>query len=250
MALDRENVQFGGCPPVLSQDPYMATIHSPAPKEILSMVEEELTKIGGRFAECTRHKGRLFLWATVPHTRQVRPNDHVQGGVAVCTIGHEICIFPHVFRPMCRSGAIMSHTDGIKRLKRVPSTSAPRVLERLRKRVRNLVQECTSSEMLTQLTDQLQVAAESDVDAGLQMSTVISQLPRRHSSLLLSQILSQFHEDEDESVYGLMNAVAAVARDEDDPETKWDLEELAGWVPMLVPSSQTYRDTTAVAVAS
>ena len=117
-------------------------------------------------------------------------------------------------------------------------------------RVRNHVQVCTSSEMLSQLTDQLRVAAESDVDAGLQMSTVISQLPRRHSSLLLSQILSEFHEDEDQSVYGLMNAVAAVARDEDDPETKWDLEELAGWVPMLVPSNQTCHDTAEVAAVS
>ena len=228
----------------------MATIYSPTPKETLSIVEEELSKIGGHFAESARHKGRLFIWGTVPHTRQVRPNDHIQGGVAVCTIGYEICVFPHVFRQMYRSGAIMSHTNGIKRLKRVPSTSTPRGVERLRTRVLSLVQECTSSEMLTQLTDQLRVAAESDVDAGLQMSTVISQLPRRHSSLLLSQILSEFHEDEDQSVYGLMNAVAAVARDEDDPETKWDLEELAGWVPMLVPSNQTCQDTAEVAAVS
>ena len=228
----------------------MATIYSPTPKETLSIVEEELSKIGGHFAESARHKGRLFIWGTVPHTRQVRPNDHIQGGVAVCTIGHEICVFPHVFRQMYRSGAIMSHTNGIERLKRVPSTSTPRSVERLRTRVRSLVQECTSSEMLTQLTDQLRVAAESDVDAGLQMSTVISQLPRRHSSLLLSQILSEFHEDEDQSVYGLMNAVAAVARDEGDPETKWDLEELAGWVPMLVPSNQTCHDTADVAAVS
>lgn len=228
----------------------MATIYSPTPKETLSIVEEELSKIGGHFAESARHKGRLFIWGTVPHTRQVRPNDHIQGGVAVCTIGHEICVFPHVFRQMYRSGAIMSHTNGIERLKRVPSTSTPRSVERLRTRVRSLVQECTSSEMLTQLTDQLRVAAESDVDAGLQMSTVISQLPRRHSSLLLSQILSEFHEDEDQSVYGLMNAVAAVARDEGDPETKWDLEELAGWVPMLVPSNQTCHDTAEVAAVS
>lgn len=228
----------------------MATIYSPTPKETLSIVEEELSKIGGHFAESARHKGRLFIWGTVPHTRQVRPNDHIQGGVAVCTIGHEICVFPHVFRQMYRSGAIMSHTNGIERLKRVPSTSTPRSVEQLCTRVRSLVQECTSSEMLTQLTDQLRVAAESDVDAGLQMSTVISQLPRRHSSLLLSQILSEFHEDEDQSVYGLMNAVAAVARDEGDPETKWDLEELAGWVPMLVPSNQTCHDTAEVAAVS
>ena len=228
----------------------MATIYSPTPKETLSIVEEELSKIGGHFAESARHKGRLFIWGTVPHTRQVRPNDHIQGGVAVCTIGHEICVFPHVFRQMYRSGAIMSHTNGIERLKRVPSTSTPRSVERLCTRVRSLVQKCTSSEMLTQLTDQLRVAAESDVDAGLQMSTVISQLPRRHSSLLLSQILSEFHEDEDQSVYGLMNAVAAVARDEGDPETKWDLEELAGWVPMLVPSNQTCHDTAEVAAVS
>jgi hypothetical protein len=46
-------------------------------------------------------------------------------------------------------------------------------------------------------------------------------------------------------VYALMNAVTAVARDEEDPETKWDLEELGGCVPALVPNGPRPRDAAA-----
>lgn len=213
----------------------MAASFLPPPKEVLSIVEEELAGIGGRISESIRHRGRLFLRATVPHTRQVRPNDHVQGGVAVTTVGREIGIHPYVFRQVCRNGAIMAKTLGTKRIKRVEMHATSQTLGRLRKRLRRRVQEAASADTLSLITSQLRTAAMSKVDVALQMSAVISRIPRRHSSLLLSQILSEFHDDDDSSVYGLMNAVAAVARDEEDPDTKWDLEELAGSVPALVP---------------
>lgn len=213
----------------------MAASFLPPPKEILSIIEEELAGIGSRISESRRHKGRLFLRATVPHTRQVRPNDHVQGGVAVTTINREIRIHPYIFRPADRHGSIMAKPDGLKRLRRVESDASSQTLGRLKKGLRKQVQASASEDTLTTITTQLRTASLSKVDIALQMSTVISRIPRSHSSLLLSQILSEFHEDEDSSVYALMNAVASVARDEDDPAVKWDLEELAGSVPALMP---------------
>jgi hypothetical protein len=206
----------------------------PTPKELHSLVEEELAGIGGRISESVRHRGRLLIRATVPHTRQVRPNDHIQGGVAV-SAGRDIHIHPYVFRQAFRTGAIMAKAPDAKRVKRVESDATTQTLGRLRKRLRQQVQVAASADALATVTSQLRAAAFSKVDVSLQMSTVISRIPRRHSSLLLSQILSEFHEDGDGTVYTLMNAVATVARDEEDPEIKWELELLAGSVPALLP---------------
>jgi hypothetical protein len=227
----------------------MSASFLPPPKEVLSIVEEELAGIGGRISDSFRHRGRLFLRATVPHTQQVRPNDHIQGGVAVTTVGREIGIHPYVFRQGCRSGAIMSKTLGHRRIRRTDVDATTQTLGRLRKKLRARVQESASADTLHLITSQLRAASMSKVDVALQMSTVISRIPRRHSSLLLSQILSEFHDDDDSSVYALMNAVAAVARDEDDPETKWDLEELAGSVPALVPTDPELLETASQFVA-
>ncbi len=42
-----------------------------------------------------------------------------------------------------------------------------------------------------------------------------------------------FFEAEDRSAFSLMNAVTSVARDQDDPEVRWQLEELGGGVPAM-----------------
>jgi hypothetical protein len=40
--------------------------------------------------------------------------------------------------------------------------------------------------------------------------------------------LDQFFRDGDHSRFGLGNAITAVARDTEDPNVRWDLEELGG----------------------
>ena len=37
----------------------------------------------------------------------------------------------------------------------------------------------------------------------------------------------------DRSAFGLMNSLTSVARDQDDPEVRWKLEELGGGVPAM-----------------
>jgi hypothetical protein len=211
----------------------------PSPKEIRAIFEEELTIIGGRISDDIRHRGRLYLRATVPHTRQVRPNDHIQGGVAITTVDQDIRVYPYVFRQIGRNGAIMTQLLETQRIKRVSTDASSRALGNLKEKLRHTIRLCAGAETLSTVTEQLRHAAEAEVDASIQLSAVISRLPRRQSSLLLSQILSEFHDDEDDSVYALMNAVTVVARDEQDPETRWDLEELAGGVPGLHPRART-----------
>ena len=215
----------------------MAASLLPRPKEVRTLFDEELTSIGGRIADDILHRGRLYLRATVPHTRQVRPNDHIQGGVAITTSAEEIRVYPYVFRQVGRNGAIMGQVLDTSQVRRVASDASPRTVDTTREKLKKAIRLCAAAETLVTVTDQLRQAAQSQVDISLQLSAVISRLPRRQSSLLLSQILSEYHDDEDDSVYALMNAVTVVARDEPDPQTNWELEELAGRVPGLTSSA-------------
>jgi hypothetical protein len=60
---------------------------------------------------------------------------------------------------------------------------------------------------------------------------------RTFSSALVRDIMDRFFQDEDRSGYGLINAITSLARDSDDPDTKWRLEELGGGIPALLRPS-------------
>lgn len=41
-------------------------------------------------------------------------------------------------------------------------------------------------------------------------------------------VLTEFFAEEDMTLYEIMNAITAAARETKDPQTQWDLEELGG----------------------
>jgi hypothetical protein len=55
-------------------------------------------------------------------------------------------------------------------------------------------------------------------------------------------VLRRYFNDGDRTVYGLMNAVTAVARETPDPELKWRLEEFGGGVPSDDPDPMPVLD--------
>jgi len=62
---------------------------------------------------------------------------------------------------------------------------------------------------------------------------LFSSFRRMIPAHLIDQIMRTFMEADDRSAFGLMNAVTSVARDQDDPEVRWRLEELGGGVPAM-----------------
>ena len=58
-------------------------------------------------------------------------------------------------------------------------------------------------------------------------------------------MMGEYTSEGDDSVFGLMNAVTSVAREEPDPEVRWDLEELGGGIPAMVPDVPKPSDTAA-----
>jgi hypothetical protein len=47
------------------------------------------------------------------------------------------------------------------------------------------------------------------------------------------EIVRRFRDAGDRTAFGLMNAVTSIARDQDDPEVRWQLEKLGGGVPAM-----------------
>jgi hypothetical protein len=64
---------------------------------------------------------------------------------------------------------------------------------------------------------------------------------------MLALIFDQWSESDDQSAFGLMNAVTAVARGTPDPETRWMLEEIGGSLPARVRGSSRERFTVSAA---
>jgi hypothetical protein len=72
-----------------------------------------------------------------------------------------------------------------------------------------------------------------------------SRLPQPVAAEILSSVLRTFTNGRDRSVFGLMNAVTSVARDEPEPETRWRLEELGGAILESLPSGPKPRGVAA-----
>ena len=84
------------------------------------------------------------------------------------------------------------------------------------------------------------------------MLTQLPQLLRLSEKLgpdVFPQILDRyFSGTEGRSAFGLMNAVTSLARDTEDPELRWELEELGGGVPALLKPRVRRDGAAALAV--
>jgi hypothetical protein len=215
----------------------MAAISLPAPQDIRNVVEEEISLADGNVTDCVIHNDRLFLRSVLPQVRQVRRKDSVQAGVAVMASRTDIFVHPYTFRQVCRNGAVMSQTLDSVQIERVPLDAPSDVVENVLVEVREAVRRCTAPEVFSNVVDRLMTAADTRASVVLQ---VLMAAP--HSSLvahMLDSIVGDRSLDRDPTAYGLMNAITRAARDEPDPQVRWELEELGGGIPaMLSPSPQ------------
>jgi hypothetical protein len=217
----------------------MTTLLLPATEQLRETFHQEVTEAGGTVSDIYQDPDCMFLRAVLPRAAEVRPGDPVQGGVAMRVAGPEILVHPYVFRQVCRNGAIVAQALGTERLERVEAeewmASAP-VAEDVLAALRATVSACLGEDVFMASRKQMRAAVAVEAEAG-QILTLMSHFPGLPQSLrrrLLADILNRFTREGDSSVFGLMNAVTAVARDTRDPELRWRLEELGGGVPALL----------------
>jgi hypothetical protein len=211
----------------------------PATAELRAAVADQLSVVGGRERDCFDDGHRLFLRAVLPIARKLLPGDSVQGGVAVMVLGDEVRVHPYTFREVCRNGAIMARTLHTQIVHRVPAYSSDEVVEGVVVELREAVGACAAPEAFSLAFGQMRSAAETEADLALHLMPLVARMPKRLAAKLLDDVLGRFEDGHDRSVFGLMNAVTSVARDEPDPETRWRLEELGGGIPALVAPAAT-----------
>jgi hypothetical protein len=81
----------------------------------------------------------------------------------------------------------------------------------------------------------MRAAAQGEADVMLHLLPVLPHMPPAVRAHVLRTILTRFESGRDRSLFGLVNAVTSVARDTDDPNLRWRLEELGGGMLARLP---------------
>ncbi len=206
------------------------TTFAPSLSLIRSTFANEVTRHGGAVLDTFEQNEVLIIRATLALADDVRPDDTVNGGVALKCYGSDLEVHPYVFRQVCSNGAIISRSISSMRLQRVEeflSDGASDVLIDLAE----TIGVCAGGAPFEREVTLMRSAADTEgsMDMLLNLLPAISTLANQPR--LLRQILNEYIRGSDDSVFGIMNAITATAREQQDPEVKWELEELGGGVP-------------------
>ena len=160
-------------------------------------------------------------------------------------VGPEIRVHPFTYREVCRNGAIMAHIIDTRRIERVEFDAPSFAISEVLSEVREVVRECAAPEVFSAVADQLRTAAGTAANLAIHLLPMLARFRHRDSARILAEVIGEYDREGDDSLFGLMNAVTSVARDEPDPEVRWELEELGGGIPAMVPDIPKPSDTAA-----
>jgi len=213
----------------------------PPHDQIAAAFEQELGELSGTLHARVESEGFLFLRATLPSHREVKPGDLIRQGLAVRTTGSQIIVHPYTFREVCRNGAI--HVDNlasrtIDRVSHEPDSFG--ALEEFRLAIRSGAGEEAFEANLAGMRD----AMSRKVELALVVAAMVDRIG---DSRLVDHILERYLGGSDRSGYGLMNAVTAVAREEPKPRRRWHLETVGGGILAFLQPPQPRREAGAEA---
>lgn len=193
---------------------------------ILEVFEEEITARAGSVTDTFLDGQRLFARSVLPFIEEVRRDDRMQGGVALKASDEGVCLYPYFFRQVCRNGAIMAETIASRFLGNVYDQQPAAAFDCIREGIA----ACCATDVFVDSLRKMRTACEMQVDLALNLLPLLSQLSTSMSTGLMSQIVNQFFREGDHSQFGLANAVTAVARETQDADLRWNLEEFGGGI--------------------
>jgi carbon storage regulator len=206
----------------------------PPAREVLDMASEEVERAGGKVYDRSEKGNRLFLRALFPMLDEVQPKDFVQGGVAVMATGRDIDVRHYVLRQVCSNGALMPRETRSSRIRRVPLDAPNEAIANVASQLRAAIRWYSNTALFSEAARKIAATTASNANHARRLLDHMPQLPREHATRVRNEVLRRFAAGSDSSLFGLMNAVTSVARDEPDPVIRWRLEELGGAIPSLV----------------
>ena len=206
----------------------------PSIDEIRGAVTDEITALGGSMSDRGSDRDRLFIRVVLPASADIRVGDSVRAGVAVRALREQIEVYPYTLRQVCTNGAIVTNALPGQQIERVqaidvgtPSFDVTVILAKLRDAVR----QCAAPETFDSAVYHMRVMTN---EAGSRALSLVRRLARMRSVDAiqhLPMILRRYAASEDQSAFGVMNAVTSVARDTADPAIRWSLETMGGSMP-------------------
>ena len=190
------------------------------PSDILDIFTEEIYERGGHLRDTYVDDHRLYTRSILPFADEVEPGDEINGGVALKACDSEIVVAPYVFRQVCRNGAVMSRSLFTRRI-----TIADFSTEQTTRQLEDAIDECAREEVFAANTSAIQSTLDHEMDMVFTMTALLQQ--HRNLSAVMKPIVDMLFGKQDRNAYRVMNAITASAREEQDPQRKWDLEELA-----------------------
>jgi len=209
-------------------------VYLPTSREIHDAFLEEMTSLGGVVPHVYEDGQRLFARGVLAADAEIRPGDTVRAGVAVRVSASEIIVHPYTFRTICSNGAIVAHALESRWLERSQSTEVFLPTYDIALSLvgfRAAVRACAAPEAFDAAADEMRTAAQVEAEMTLPLLPALGRVPQHVAAHVMRAILQRFAADGDQSTFGLMNAVTSIARDTDDVEARWSLEELGGSIP-------------------
>jgi hypothetical protein len=192
---------------------------------LLKVFAEEIASHSGHVADKYDDGERLFARSILPLTDEVAARDQVQAGVALKATAEKISVYPYVFREVCRNGSIMACSLAARQIVRSAEQSPEEEIEF----VRQAIEVCCGDDVFRDSVVRMKSMRREKGDLSLALLPSISRL-RGILPSVVGAIIEQFFRESDQSQFGLMNAITAVARESHDPDERWNLEELGGSV--------------------
>lgn len=222
----------------------MAPEYLPATQDVHALVAEQVDQFGGEMRFCFDNGTQLFLQALLPLVQDVRPRDSVQAGIGVMAADEEILVQPYAFRKVCSNGMMLPHALETRHIPRVDLAASSEAVEEITTTLCEAVRACADPEVFSTAVGQMRSAASRRGDLAAHLLPMLLLMLRQTRARALELIQRRFRRERDDSLFGLINAVTSVARDEPDPETRWRLEELGGALLAVVPPTPSL-DTVA-----
>jgi hypothetical protein len=191
---------------------------------ILDIFTEEVQNRNGRVTDTFHDGRRLFVRSLLPHVADARPNDNMQGGLALRATEDELSLHPYLFRQVCRNGAIMAQAIESLHVECLGVYSPEEGTAMLREAIAN----CSEERVFTKSIRGVQSLAMTEIDRLLNLIPYVSHLQQAGMGHYLAEILQRYSGERDRTQFGLMNAITSMARDAHDPDDRWRLEELGG----------------------
>jgi hypothetical protein len=195
---------------------------------IRSLFAEEIAAAGGTVSDTFDDGSRLFTRSILPGMREVIPGDAFQAGVALRSTSEGIWVHPYLFRQVCRNGAIVAQALQSQHVEADECETS----EEAAATVREAVRACCTEEGFTEAIANMRSARDRVAGVAINLLPLLSRLPPEQGTRIFRMVVERFFDGEDASQYGLMNAVTSVARDTQDPDLRWRLEELGGGLPV------------------